>query len=288
MMTSYPRATLEEYGYKDYPVLRKAYQIFKIVIVSLTFLMLYLSVIVLAIQSVNSSPSVTSFGRFTLKWYVQMFEVRSLANAIQNTMVTSIIATLLATILGTLIAVGIYSFEKKTRQKIMLFNNIPLLNADIVTGISLMLVFSLLLPIFPYIFGPITLIMAHLFFTLPYVILSVLPKLKETDPNLMDAALDLGVKPYRALYKVIVPAITAGIFSGMLLAFTMSVDDFVISYYTTGNGFDNLSIWVYGSIGRRSLTPSVYAFSTLLTLMTVGILYLYHVLNKKGKPHEKH
>jgi len=144
-----------------------------------------------------------------------------------------------------------------------------------------------LLPIFPYIFGPITLIMAHLFFTLPYVILSVLPKLKETDPNLMDAALDLGVKPYRALYKVIVPAITAGIFSGMLLAFTMSVDDFVISYYTTGNGFDNLSIWVYGSIGRRSLTPSVYAFSTLLTLMTVGILYLYHILNQKGKPHEK-
>ena len=287
MTNNYPRATLEEYGYKAYPNLKKAYRVFSIIAVALVFLMLYISIIVLAIQSVNTSASVTSFSGFTLKWYFQMFEVRSLANAIQNTLITSIIATLLATVLGTLIAVGIYSFEKKTRQKIMLFNNIPLLNADIVTGISLMLVFSMLLPLFPYIFGPVTLIMAHLFFTLPYVILSVLPKLKETDPNLMDAALDLGVRPYKALIKVIVPAITAGIFSGMLLAFTMSVDDFVISYYTTGNGFDNLSIWVYGSIGRRSLTPSVYAFSTLLTLMTLGTLLLYHFINKRGKKHVK-
>ncbi|TNF09435.1 MAG: ABC transporter permease [Bacillota bacterium] len=245
--------------------------------------MLYISIIMLALQSFNSSTNVQSFGTFTLKWYFNMFELRSLASAIRNTLVTSLVATLLATILGTLIAVGIYSFEKKRRQQIMLFNNIPLLNADIVTGISLMLVFSLLLPIFPYIFGPTTMILAHLFFTLPYVILSVLPKLKETDPNLMDAALDLGVKPFKALHKVIVPAITAGIFSGMLLAFTMSVDDFVISYFTTGNGFDNLSIWVYGSIGRRNLNPSVYAFSTLLTLVTLGILLTYQQIMQKGK-----
>jgi spermidine/putrescine transport system permease protein len=237
----------------------------------------------LALQSFNSSTNVQNFGSFTFKWYIEMFNVRSLASAIRNTLVTSFVATILATILGTLVALGIYSFEKKRRQQIMLFNNIPLLNADIVTGISLMLVFSMLLPIFPYIFGPTTMILAHLFFTLPYVILSVLPKLKETDPNLMDAALDLGVKPYRALVKVIVPAITAGIFSGMLLAFTMSVDDFVISYFTTGNGFDNLSIWVYGSIGRKNLNPSVYAFSTLLTLVTLGMLMIYQILLQKGK-----
>ncbi|PKK96297.1 MAG: spermidine/putrescine ABC transporter permease [Tenericutes bacterium HGW-Tenericutes-3] len=285
-MTNYPVATVEEYGYKDYRVFDKVYKVFSIIAVSLIVLMLYISIIILAIQSVNSSASVTSFDTFTLKWYAQMFEVRSLANAIKNTFITSIIATFLATVLGTLIAVGIYSYAKKSRQRMMLLNNIPLLNADIVTGISLMLVFSMLLPIFPYIFGPVTLIMAHLFFTLPYVILSVLPKLKETDPNLMDAALDLGVKPYKALVKVIVPAIMAGIFSGMLLAFTMSVDDFVISYFTTGNGFDNLSIWVYGSIGRRSLTPSVYAFSTLLTLMTLGIMLTYQFLMKRGKKHE--
>jgi len=284
-MTNYPHATLQEYGYKDYRILQKIYKVLSVVAVILIVLMLYISIIVLAIQSVNSSVSVTNFDSFTLKWYAEMFSVRSLATAIKNTVITSIVATLLATILGTLIAVGIYSYAKKTRQKIMLLNNIPLLNADIVTGVSLMLVFSLLLPIFPYIFGPTTLIMAHLFFTLPYVILSVLPKLKETDPNLMDAALDLGVKPYKALLKVIVPAIMAGIFSGMLLAFTMSVDDFVISYFTTGNGFDNLSIWVYGSIGRRSLTPSVYAFSTLLTLMTLAIMILYQFLMKRGKKH---
>ena len=282
-MTNLKVATLEEYGYKDYRKLSKIYAVLSKVVVGIIVFVLYISILVLALQSFNSSSDITSFEQFTFKWYLNMFDLRSLRNAIINTMVTSIVATLLATILGTLIAVGLYSYEKKTRQKIMLFNNIPLLNADIVTGISLMLVFSLLLPIFPYIFGPFTLILAHLFFTLPYVILSVLPKLKETDPNLMDAALDLGVKPYRALHKVIVPAIMAGILSGMLLAFTMSVDDFVISYYTTGNGFDNLSIWVYSSIGRKSLSPSVYAFSTLLTLMTLGTLLLYHFFMKKGK-----
>ena len=283
MTKTYPRATLKEYGYKDYSVLKKIYKVFSIVAVFLIVIGLYLSIIMLAIQSVNSSSSVTSFNSFTLKWYAEMFSVRSLKTAIQNTIVTSIIATILATMLGTLIAVGIYSFEKKKRQTIMLFNNIPLLNADIVTGISLMLVFSMLLPIFPYIFGPTTLIMAHLFFTLPYVILSVIPKLKETDPNLMDAALDLGIRPFKALRKVIVPAITAGIFSGMLLAFTMSIDDFVISYYTTGNGFDNLSIWIYGSMGRKSLTPSVYAFSTILTLVTMLTMVGYQWFQRKGR-----
>jgi spermidine/putrescine transport system permease protein len=144
-----------------------------------------------------------------------------------------------------------------------------------------MLVFSLLLPVFPYIFGLPTLILAHLFFTLPYVILSVLPKLGEVDPNLMDAAADLGLKPIKSLVKVMVPAVKAGIFSGMLLAFTMSVDDFVVSYYTTGNGYDNLSIWIYGSIGRKSLTPSVYAFSTLLTLGTALVLLAVNLLSKR-------
>ncbi len=209
-----------------------------------------------------------------------------LRSAILNTFIVSISATILATIFGTFIAVGINALEKKKRQRLILLNNVPVLNADIVTGISLMLVFSILLPIFPYFFGPFTMILAHLFFTLPYVILSVLPKLKETDKYLMDAALDLGVKPYKALIKVVIPAIKAGIFSGMLLAFTMSLDDFVISYYTTGNGFNNLSIWVYGSIGRRSLTPSVYAYSTLLTLITLSLLLGNHFYQrKKAKNH---
>jgi len=282
-MTKYPVASLEEYGYKNYRTFKKVWLILRKVFVSLIVFSLYIPIIILLIQSVNSSANVNQFDNFTLDWYVNMLSNRSLRNAIANTLLTSFIATLLATVLGTLMAIGIHALSKRKRQQVVLLNNIPILNADIVSCISLMLVFSLLLPIFPYIFGPVTLILAHLFFTLPYVVLSVLPKLKEMDPNLMDAALDLGIKPYKALVKVIVPAITAGIFSGMLLALTMSIDDFVISYYTTGNGFDNLSIWIYGSIGRKSLTPSVYAFSTLLTLTTLGLLTVYQLFVKRGK-----
>ncbi|MFA7417576.1 MAG: ABC transporter permease [Acholeplasma sp.] len=282
-MTNLPYATLESYGYKDTRKIKSIIKILRNIFVVVIVFSLYIPVIMLLLQSVNSSPNISEFGHFTLDWYINMFAVRSLKNAIINTLLTSFVATILATVIATFMAVGIYALPKKIRQRVMLLNNIPILNADIVTGISLMLIFSLLLPLFPYVFGPFTLILAHLFFTIPYVVLSILPKLKEMDTNLMDAALDLGIKPYKALLKIIVPAIKSGIFSGMLLALTMSIDDFVISYYTTGNGFDNLSIWIYGSIGRKSLTPSVYAFSTLLTLTTLIGLTLYQVFLKKGK-----
>ena len=277
----YEVATLQEYGYKDYHVMQTIFKIFGRILVALIVFMLYFSIFIIFLQSINSSKSVTSFGHVTFKWYLEMFSNRQMRLAIQHTLIISISATLLSTILGTIIAVGINSLEKKKKQRILLLNNIPLLNADIVTGISLMLVFSCLLPIFPYLFGWKTLLIAHMFFTLPYVILSVLPKLREIDPNLLDAALDLGVKPRRALWKVIVPAVKAGIFSGALLAFTMSFDDFVVSYYTTGNGFDNLSIWIYGSIGRNSLTPAVYSFSTMITLITFLFLVIVHLFQSK-------
>jgi len=280
-MIEYSKATIEEYGYKDRCFLKKVYRIStKVLVVAVIFLM-YLPVLTIALQSFNSSSELSSFGSFTFKWYGQIFRHPMLASAIQNTAIVSLTSTILATVLGTFIAMGIYYLFPKAKQQILLLNNIPILNADIVTGISLMLVFSLLLPVFPYIFGLPTLILAHLFFTLPYVILSVLPKLGEVDPNLMDAAADLGLKPIKSLVKVMVPAVKAGIFSGMLLAFTMSVDDFVVSYYTTGNGYDNLSIWIYGSIGRKSLTPSVYAFSTLLTLGTALVLLAVNLLSKR-------
>lgn len=281
----YPLATLEEYGYKDYSKFQKPFKILKHILFFAIFLMLYLSIIVIAIQSVNSSVRTSEFLEITFNWYPNILQEEELMTAIRNTFIVSFIATSIATIAGTFFAVGLYSLEKKKRQKVMLMNNVPMLNADIVTGFSLMLLFRLLMPIFPNIFGLFTLVMAHLFFTLPYVVLSVMPKLKETDPNLMDAALDLGVKPYKALIKVVIPAIKAGIFSGMLLALTMSIDDFVISYFNTGAGFDNLSIWIYGVVGRRNLTPSVYAFSTLLTLFTLaGLLgYTFIQHSKKGK-----
>lgn len=284
----YPEAKVEDYGYKNHRLLNIFYKVFSSILVCMIIIMLYLSIVVIFIQSINSSKIVSSFEGFTLEWYKTIFNNRSLRNAIINTFIVSVLATLIATILGTFIAIGLFYSKPKLRQKILLLNNFPLLNADIVTGISLTLVFSLLLPIFPYIFGPVTMIVAHLFFTLPYVILSVLPKLKDMDPNILDASLDLGLKPFQSLIKVILPNIKTGILSGMLLAFTISFDDFVVSYYTSGNGFDNLSIWIYSSIGRKSLTPSVYAFSTIITFGTMFILFIVNLLlNKKRSKDEK-
>lgn len=282
-------ATLKEYGYRDFTTLNKIYNVLKKLLVAFIFFGLYLSIIVIAIQSINESRNLSSFTRISFQWYGNIINETELMNAITNTFIVSSIATVLATFLGTFFAIGLYSLAKKKRVVWMLLNNVPILNADIVTGFSLMLMFRLLMFVFPNIFGLFTLVMAHLFFTIPFVVLSVMPKLKETDPNLMDAAMDLGIKPYKALVKVVIPAIKAGIFSGMLLALTMSIDDFVISYFNTGAGFDNLSIWIYSVIGRRNLTPSVYAFSTLLTLFTLVGLFLYQFMQrrKKGVKDEK-
>lgn len=285
----YPVAKISDYGYRDFSQLKKVQHIVIRIIVGLLILSLYIPVIMLAIQSVNSVDNALSidFGHVTLKWYTTMFENDKLTDAIIVTLITSGISTMLSVVIGTLAAIGLYSFEKKRRQKFMLLNNIPILNADIVTGISVMMVATLILkPIIPTIFGLPTLIIAHLFFSIPYVILNVMPKLKEMDPNLMDAALDLGVKPYRALYKVIVPAITAGIFSGMLLAFTMSIDDFVISLFNSGS-ISNLSKWVYAQY-KRSPTQRVSAFSTLLTVMTIVFMLIYGLINNiKKRRNEK-
>ncbi len=287
MMTNLEHATLEEYGYKNHKIAKKAFKIFNYVIICLVVFMLYLSVLIIALQSFNASRSTTEFTGFTFKWYQEMFSNRLLTVSIRNTFLVSIIATLISTCLGTVIAIGISYLPAKAKNKILLLNNIPLLNADIVTGISMMLLFSLLLPIFPHIFGFTTLLIAHVFFTLPYVILNVLPKMKEIDPNLMDAALDLGVKPIPAMLKVIIPAVKAGIFSGAVLAFTITFEDFVVSYFATGNGFDTMSIWIYSSIGKKSLFPGVYAFNTLLTFGTMAILVIYNFVKGRKKREKK-
>ena len=219
-----PIATMKEYGYKDHTTLKKILKLLGLITVIMVAVMLYLSIFIIFIYSFNSNKSVNEFGEFTLKWYKEIFKHRMLRNSIINTFIVSIIATICSVILGTLIAIGIHFSSKKRKRLIMLLNNIPLLNADIVTGISLMLIFSILLKIFPYIFGFPTLLIAHVYFTLPYVILNVLPKLKEMDPNLIDAALDLGVKPIKAIWKVVLPAIKSGVLSGALMAFTMSFD----------------------------------------------------------------
>ncbi|MDD4000129.1 MAG: ABC transporter permease [Bacilli bacterium] len=284
MIKDYPVAKASEYGYREYSILKKAWKYFMNFFFVFIIILLYLPLGVIALQSVNNTSDLSVFNKFDFSAYTGMFADRMFSNSVQNTVLVTLISTLISTVLGTFFAVGIHSLDVKRRRRIILLNNIPLLNADIVTGISLMLVFSLFLPLFPYLFGLTTLILAHVFFTLPYVVLSVLPKLKELDPNLLDAATDLGVKPFRALIKVVFPAIKSGIFSGMLLAFTMSIDDFVVSYFTTGNGYDNLSIWIYGSIGRKSLNPAVYAFSTSLTITTLTVLLVINFFNyRKAK-----
>lgn len=279
----YEYATLEEYGYKDHKILKMAWRIISKVLLVFSIFMLYFSIIIIAIQSFNSSDSTTEFASFTFNNYINMFNKKSLNDSIINTFKTSILATLISTVLGTFIAVGIHYLPNKIKSKILLLNNIPLLNADIVTGVSLMLIFSLLLPIFKHLFGFWTILFAHVYFTLPYIVLSVMPKMKEIDPNLLDASLDLGIKPIKSVVKVIIPAIKGGIFSGMILAFTISFEDFVVGYFTTGNGYNTLSIWIYSSIGRKSLFPGVYAFSTALTAVMIVAIVLYNLIKGRDK-----
>ena len=285
-----PVARMQDYGYRDFRILQKIWKVISTILVFIVILLVYLSVIIIAIKSFNADTAQSEFTKFTFDHYLNMFSEASLTYSIENTFKISLAATAISTIAGTLVAVGIHYLFGKKRQYIMMLNNIPLLNADIVTGISIMLIFSIIMriPGLQYIFGFPTMLVSHVYFCLPYVILNVLPKLKEIDSNMMDAALDLGLRPSKALLQVIVPAIKSGIFAGLIFAFTMSFDDFVISYYTTGNGFNNLSIWIYSSIGRKSLKPQVYAFSTLITFGAMAILLITNFLSgRKGAKYGK-
>lgn len=284
---NYPKATLEEYGFKEHKALKITWNILSKVLLVFAVFMLYFAVIIIAIQSFNSSDSTTEFAGFTFDNYLNMFEKRSLNDAIFNTFKTSIIATIIATILGTFVGIGAFYLPPKIKNRLTLLNNIPLLNADIVTGVSLMLIFSLFLPINKHIFGFWTILIAHVYFILPYIVLSVLPKMKEIDPNMLEASLDLGVRPFKSIVKVIIPAIKGGIFSGLVLAFTISFEDFVVGYFTTGNGYNTLSIWIYSSIGRKSLFPGVYAFSTALTLLMIAAIIIYNLLKGRSKNEKK-
>ena len=279
----YPRATIEEYGYKEHKGLKITWNIVSKVLLVFAIFMLYFAVIIIAIQSFNASDSTTEFTGFTFANYGNMFSKTTLNEAIFNTFKTSIMATIIATVIGTLVGIGAFFLPPKVKARLTLLNNIPLLNADIVTGISLMLIFSLLLPINNHIFGFWTILIAHVYFILPYIVLSVLPKMKEIDPNMLDASLDLGIKPFKSVIKVLVPAIKGGIFSGLVLAFTISFEDFVVGYFTTGNGYNTLSIWIYSSIGKKSLFPGVYAFSTALTVIAIIAIVIYNYVKGRIK-----
>lgn len=234
--------------------------------------------------SFNSSRSLSVFDGFSLRWYQQLLESRDVVNAVGVSISIAIIATIVSTVVGTLTAIGLSKSRRVLREAYLILNDFPIMNPEIVTAIGWMLLF-----VFIQIeAGYMTMLLAHIAFCIPYVILSILPKLRNLDPNITEAAMDLGATPAQALMKVIVPQIIPAIVSGALIAFTMSFDDFVISYFVTGNGVKNISILVY-TMSKR-INPTINALSTLLVLVITVVLVLINVipiLKEKGKKHEK-
>ena len=232
----------------------------------LIFLFLYLPIAVLIVLSFNNSKSRVVWGGFTLKWYQQLFHNNTIKAAFTTTIFITLVSALLATLLGTLAALGIHAMKSK-KQAIMLgATNIPLLNADIVTGLSMMLLFVRFTKL-----GMSTVLIAHITFNIPYVILNVLPKLRQCSQNTYEAALDLGATPLYAFRKIIWPQIRPGVFSGALMAMTMSLDDFSVTYFTKGAGINTLSTMIYTEM-RKGLIPEMYALSTILFFIALLLL----------------
>ena len=251
------------------------------IILTLTMLFFYLPILYIIIFSLNDSRSLTKFGGFSLRWYEKMFADSTMMEAVLYTVIIAVIATVVATVVGTITAIGLSKSRKVVQKMVERINDLPVMNPDIVTAISLLMFFSVLTV--KKGFG--TLLIAHIMFCIPYVMLSVTPKLRSLDPNLIDAAMDLGATPFQALTKVIVPQIKPGIVSGALIAFTMSFDDFVISYFTTGNGVNNISILVY-TMSKR-VNPSINALSTIVILLITLVLGVVNIVPIVREKREK-
>ena len=248
---------------------------------ALLLVFFYAPILFMIIFSFNSSKSLTHFTGFSLRWYEAMLKNHGMMESLYVTIVIALLATIISTIIGTITAIGLSKSKKVLRAFISQVNDFPIMNPEIVTAIGLMLLFIT----FQIEKGFVTLLLAHIAFCIPYVILSIMPKIKSLDPNLADAAMDLGATPWQALVKVIVPQIMPGIVSGALIAFTMSFDDFVISYFVTGQGVKNLSIMVY-TMSKR-INPSVNAISTLVVLLitiTLTIVNILPIIRKKTSP----
>jgi len=251
------------------------------IILTLTMLFFYLPILYIIVFSFNDSRSLTKFSGFSLRWYEKMFADSTMMEAVLYTVIIAVIATVVATVVGTITAIGLSKSRKVVQEMVERINDLPVMNPDIVTAISLLMFFSVLTV--KKGFG--TLLIAHIMFCIPYVMLSVTPKLRSLDPNLIDAAMDLGATPFQALTKVIVPQIKPGIISGALIAFTMSFDDFVISYFTTGNGVNNISILVY-TMSKR-VNPSINALSTIVILLITLVLGVVNIVPIVREKREK-
>lgn len=254
------------------------------ILIAVMLIFFYLPILYMIIFSFNDGKSLTSFTGFSLRWYQRMLESRDMMEALYTTFSVALLATFISTVAGTIAAIGLSKSKKLVRDLMEQANNLPLMNPEIVTAIGFMLLFIT----FRVEKGYITMLLAHIAFCIPYVMLSVMPKIRSLDPNLADAAMDLGATPWQALTKVIVPQITPGIVSGALIAFTMSVDDFIISYFVTGSGVKNLSIMVY-TMSKR-VNPSINAVSTLMVVIITVVLGVVNiaplVMAKKEKTDE--
>jgi len=269
----------------------------------LVYLFLYAPIFVLIVFSFNSSNSRTVWSGFTFDWYGELFRDSFIMNSLSTTLAISIIAALIATVAGTAAAIGLFHMKKSVRGPLMTINNIPLTNADIVTGVSMCLLFVASFSILGNFTGWLndvlgtdlptkfnlgfgTLLVAHITFNIPYVILSVNPKLQQLDKNLMDAAMDLGCTPLSAIWKVVVPEIMPGIVNGALMAFTMSIDDFVISYFTAGSTTNTLAMAIY-SMTKKRVTPKINAVSTLLFATVLVLLIIVNVRSARQEERAK-
>ncbi|MFU0826787.1 MAG: ABC transmembrane type-1 domain-containing protein [Lachnoclostridium sp.] len=247
----------------------------------LILLFLYAPILILIILSFNKSKSRSKWGGFTLKWYSRLFQDEEILRALYSTLIIAILSAFIATVIGTAASLAINKMKKIPRTILMGITNIPMLNADIVTGISLMLLFVAL----NYTLGFSSVLMAHITFNIPYVILSVMPKLKQLNVSTYEAALDLGASRSYAFYKVVLPDIFPGVLSGFLLAFTMSLDDFVITYFTKGASIDTLSTKIYAEV-RKGIKPEMYALSTLLFASVLVLMIIINRRNDRIKTHE--
>lgn len=243
----------------------------------LILLFLYVPIFVLIVFSFNESKSRSVFSGFTLDWYKRLFNNRIIISSLINTIIIAFAASIISTILGTLAAIGINSMRKVPKAMVMNVTNMPIINPEIVTGVSLMLLFVFFAARMKIEFGFVTLLIAHITFDVPYVILNIMPKFRQMDPHLFEAAQDLGCSPFQSFKKIILPEIMPGIISGFLMAFTYSLDDFVISYFTSGSTSQTLPITIY-SMTRRKISPEINALSTLIFLVVVIILIIKNII----------
>lgn len=259
---------------------KKRTKVSRMIYLTAIFIFTYLPIFVLVVFSFNEGRSTGVWEGFSLKWYEELFGDERILQAVITTVIVALSSAVISTVFGTVAAIGIFYMKKMMKNLILNITNIPILNADIITGVSLLLLYNILgIPL-----GYISLILAHISFNIPYVILSVMPKLKQMDNNIYEAALDLGATPTKALINVIVPQIMPGIVSGFLLSLTMSMDDFVISLFTSGAVVSTLSLEIY-SMTKRGITPEINALSTIIFFIVITVLVISNL--RKPKENEK-